>query len=265
MITSALTERMVVISDLHLGNPFSSVRRRTVDFIDWAVEEGYDICINGDGFDVAQVSLARFTQDVPEVLQALRAAVDRGRQVFYVVGNHDIVFEHFLTDWAGFRLAPFLNLSSGSARVRVEHGHLYDPFFVAFPRVYDFCTWLGGLLLKVSPRLYRAWIRFERLKSRFVRWKCRRHKSSGPEKVSGGIVGEGQSFFESASRIEARGFDAVVFGHTHHTGQANLPLGGVYLNPGSWMLGSHFVKIEGGRIELSEFLPNQRKQEVRYG
>lgn len=239
MITRAAAERMVVISDLHLGNPFSSVRRRTVEFIDWAAANGYDICINGDGFDVAQVSLDRFTHDVPEVLSALRAAVKRGRQVFYVVGNHDIVFEHFLTDWAGFKLAPFLNVESGSSRFRVEHGHLYDPFFVAFPRLYDFCTWLGGFALKVHPRFYRAWIRFERLKSRWAR--------------RGGIEGESAAFFQSASRIECRGFDAVVFGHTHHTGKAKLPHGGVYLNPGSWMLGAHFVKIEAGRIELSEF------------
>lgn len=241
---------MVVISDLHLGNPFSGVRRKTVDFIDWAAAHGYDICINGDGFDVAQVSLERFTQDVPEVLQALRAAVDRGRQVFYVVGNHDIVFEHFLTDWAGFKLAPFLNVDCGSARVRVEHGHLYDPFFVAYPRLYDFCTWIGGFALKVHPRLYRMWIRFERLKSRLA--KTRAARAAGAASCPG-IVGEGASFFESASRIERRGFDAVVFGHTHHTGKANLPEGGVYLNPGSWMLGSHFVKIEAGKAELAEF------------
>lgn len=255
MITSVSAQRMVVISDLHLGNPFSSVRRKTVQFIDWASANGYDICINGDGFDVAQVSLERFTHDVPEVLQALRAAVESGRSVYYVVGNHDIVFEHFLNDSIGFRLAPFLNVSSGSARYRVEHGHLYDPFFVAFPRLYDFCTWVGGLALKVHPRLYRMWIRFERMKSRLARW---RHPGGG------GIVGESASFFESACRIEARGFDAVVFGHTHHTGKAKLPEGGVYLNPGSWMLASHFVKIEEGRIELSEFHPAERRREVRH-
>jgi UDP-2,3-diacylglucosamine pyrophosphatase LpxH len=250
MITRASTDRMVVISDLHLGNPFSSVRRKTVEFIDWAAAHGYDICINGDGFDVAQVSLPRFTQDVPEVLQALRAAVDRGRQVFYVVGNHDIVFEHFLTDWAGFKLAPFLNVSCGGARVRVEHGHLYDPFFVAYPRLYDFCTWVGGFALKVHPRLYRMWIRFERLKSRVARLRN-----------GGGIVGESASFFESASRIERRGFDAVVFGHTHHTGKAKLPEGGMYFNPGSWMLGSHYVRIEEGKAELAEFpLQDGRRQ-----
>jgi len=242
MITRADSPRMVVISDLHLGNPFSSVRRRTVSFIHWAAANGYDICVNGDGFDVAQVSLGRFTHDVPEVLQALRGAIDKGSAVYYVVGNHDIVFEHFLIDWGGFKLAPFLNVRCGNLRVRVEHGHLYDPFFVLSPRLYDFCTWLGGLALALHPSLYRSWIRFERLRSRFTR-----------KRGMSGIEGEPLSFFESAGRIEARGFDAVVFGHTHHTGWAELPLGGRYINPGSWMLSPHFVKIEDDKTELVNF------------
>jgi UDP-2,3-diacylglucosamine pyrophosphatase LpxH len=242
VITDVHTRRLVVLSDLHLGNPFSSVRRRTVEFLDWAAREGIDICLNGDGFEVAQVSFARLTQDVPEVLRALKNAHARGSRVYYVVGNHDIVFEHFLSDWGFLRLAPFLNVRSGVARIRVEHGHLYDPFFVAYPRLYDFCTWLGGLALKISPGLYRQWIRFEKLRGRSFS-RC----------GTSGISGEPASFYAAASNLEARGFDGVVFGHTHHAGQSSLPLGGRYLNPGSWMLGSKYVYIDDGVIELREY------------
>lgn len=241
MITDIQCSRLVVISDLHLGNPFSSARRRTVEFIHWAAREGYDICLNGDGFDVAQVSLRRLTADVPEVLQALKNASARGRRVFYVVGNHDIVFEHFLADWGFLRLAPFLNVQCEGRRFRVEHGHLYDPFFIAYPRLYDFCTWIGGFALKLSPSLYRLWIRFERLRGRFT------------AKGVSGIVGEPRAFVEAATRLEARGFDGVVFGHTHHSGVTSLPLGGLYLNPGSWMLGSKYVLIENGAARMGEF------------
>jgi UDP-2,3-diacylglucosamine pyrophosphatase LpxH len=241
VITLAKSQRMVVISDLHLGNPFSSVRNKTVRFIRWAAAQGYDFCINGDGFEVAQVSVARMGRDVPDVLQALRDAVAKGVSVYYVVGNHDIVFEHFLADWGGFKLAPFLNVHCDSGRFRVEHGHLYDPFFVKSPRMYEFCTWLGGFALALHPSIYRLWIAFERAKSRLR--VLRR----------GGIVGEPAAFFGAASELAARGFDGVIFGHTHHVGQARLPLEAVYLNPGSWMLGSTYVKIEKGRAELCQF------------
>jgi UDP-2,3-diacylglucosamine pyrophosphatase LpxH len=244
MITEISSDRLVVLSDLHLGNPFSHARRSTVELIEWASREGCDICVNGDGFDVAQVSMAKLIRDVPEVLQALRNARARGSRVYYVVGNHDIVFEHFLADWGFFQLAPFLNVNCAGARFRVEHGHLYDPFFVRFPRLYDFCTWLGGFLLKVHPSLYRAWIGFEKMKGRLRR----RAGGSVP-----GIVGEPAAFFGAAARLETRGFDGIVFGHTHHAGSAPLPLGGIYLNPGSWMLGSKYVLIANGAAELRDF------------
>jgi len=239
VITRIRSKRMVVISDLHIGNPFSGVRRKTVDFIHWASSSGYDICLNGDGFDVAQVSLSRLTQDLPEVLQALKNAAARGRSVYYVVGNHDILFEHFLNDWGGVQLAPFLNVDCGAARFRVEHGHLYDPFFIAYPRLYDFSTWLAGFALKVHPSLYRSWIAFEKFMGR-----------------KRGIAGERASFLCAAAKLEERGFDGVVFGHTHHRGVARLPLGGAYLNPGSWMLSSTYVTIENGVAELREFCPS---------
>lgn len=254
MITSARTSRMVIFSDLHLGNPFSSVRRKTVEFIRWAAREGYDICINGDGFEVAQVSLVRMGRDVPDVLQELRHAVGQGVSVFYVVGNHDIVFEHFLADWGGFKLAPFLNVTCGESRFRVEHGHLYDPFFVKSPRLYEFCTWMGGFVLAVNPALYRAWIWFERMKSR-LRLSRR-----------AGIEGESPAFLQAATDLATRGFDGVVFGHTHHVGQAVLPFGATYVNPGSWMLGSTYVKIAEGKVELCEFAsPGKQKGERRVG
>ena len=249
MITHVNSSRLVVFSDLHIGNPFSGVRQRTVNFLDWASSEGCDICINGDGFEVAQVSLSRLTQDLPEVLQALKNAVARGSRVYYVVGNHDIVFEHFLNDWGFLRLAPFLNVQNGSSRFRVEHGHLYDAFFIAYPRLYDFCTWLGGFALKVHPSLYRLWIRFERLRNR-------RARSTG----GSGISGEPPGFFDAAAKIEARGFDGVIFGHTHHWGSAPLPCGGRYLNPGSWMLGSKYVLIENGAAELREFTVRRERR-----
>jgi len=232
---------MVVVSDLHLGNPFSQVKTKTIAFIEWASENGYDLCINGDGFEITQVSLKRVASDVPEVLQALKSAMKKGVNIFYVVGNHDIFFEHFLSDWGGFKLAPFLNVHNAGCRFRVEHGHLYDPFFVRYPRLYELGTWFGGFALKIHPSLYKLWIWFEKNRSRFLFWQKR------------GIAGEPESFRKAASEIQQRGFDGIVFGHTHHTGELSLQDGGKYINPGSWMLCSSFVKIEEGVLSLCEY------------
>jgi predicted phosphodiesterase len=154
-----------------------------------------------------------------------------------VVGNHDIALEHFLDDWGVMKTSPFLNVSSGPGRIRIEHGHLYDPFFVSSPRLYEALTALGGIPLRFFPKSYKLWIAFER-------WKTSRRVRKT------GIVGEPRQFREAASEIARRGFDAVVFGHTHHPGRVELENGAVYLNPGSWMLTSHYVEIVDGKVAL---------------
>lgn len=245
MITEIREQKLVVISDMHLGNPFSKAKGPSVDFFHWAAREGYDIVINGDGFEIAQVSFSKIARDVPEVFHAIKSFTSRGRTVYYVIGNHDIVLENFLNDWGGFKMAPFLNVWSGAKRIRIEHGHLYDPFFVRNPDLYEFVTWLAGFALKLHPSIYKAWIGFEKLKSKYL-WK----------KTAVGIVGENPAFREAAIELAARGFDTVVFGHTHHAGSAPLPNGGVYYNTGSWLMGTPFLLIDGDRIELLRFQRN---------
>lgn len=239
MITKVDSKKMVVLSDLHLGNPYSKVRERTIDFLRRSSKDGYDICINGDGFEVAQVSFQRLALELPAVLQELKACTHRGVKVYYVVGNHDILFEHFLHDWGAFVMAPFLNVVSGGRRIRIEHGHLYDPFFIRNPRLYEFSTWFAGFFLRLHPSLYRVWIAWEKWRS-YLRMRK-------------GIRGEHPKFAEAATEIASRGFDHIVFGHTHHSGTVEVAGGARYYNPGSWMLEPSYVKIEEGNVELCRY------------
>jgi UDP-2,3-diacylglucosamine pyrophosphatase LpxH len=242
MITEIRDKKLAVISDLHLGNPFSKAKGPTVEFFHWAAQEGYDIVINGDGFEIAQVSFAKIARDVPEVFHAIKTFTSKGHNIYYVIGNHDIVLENFLNDWGGFKMAPFLNVWSGGQRLRIEHGHLYDPFFVKSPELYEFVTWLAGLALNLHPSLYKAWVGFEKFKSKYI-WK----------KTEGGIVGEHSAFRDAAIELSQRGFDYVVFGHTHHAGQTALPEGRHYFNTGSWLMGTPFLDINNGKIEFKRW------------
>jgi UDP-2,3-diacylglucosamine pyrophosphatase LpxH len=152
-------------------------------------------------------------------------------------GNHDIVLEHFLEDWGNFILVPFLNVSSGEQRIRIEHGHLYDPFFVGWPNLYEFMTRLVGIVLHAVPSLYSLWSRTDRkLRSRL--------------QAKGTIRGEAPSFAEAAGTILERGFDTVIFGHTHCPGQLDVGGGQTYFNSGSWLMGSSYVQIEAGKVSL---------------
>jgi UDP-2,3-diacylglucosamine pyrophosphatase LpxH len=237
VITRIRSERMVVISDLHLGNPFSQAKRQVIPFLKWADKQGFDICINGDGLDIAQASFNKIAFEVPELFRLLGEMRRRGREIFYITGNHDIALEHFLEDWGLMKVSPFLNVDSADYRIRIEHGHMYDPFFISFPKTYEFLTHFAGLILKIHPQLYRLWIAFERFAS-----KVRSRKT--------GIIGEPPSFQSSALELSRRGFDAIIFGHTHHPGMTTLENGAKYFNSGSWMLTPYYVQIEKGVVSL---------------
>lgn len=245
MIIDTVQERMLVISDLHVGNPFSKASYTLLDFLDYARQHRFDLCINGDGFEILQASFASLAYDSVEVMRRLRFHLDEGLRVFYVVGNHDIVLEKFLSTFtrgtggatAQIEITPFLNVMTGDVRVRIEHGHLYDPSFVKHPALYERLTRLVGPLLHLYPDVYRVWSWYEDLKQRL-----RSGRSS--ERVEQSV------YYEAADMLLQRGFDVVVFGHTHKPEDVLLAPGRRYVNAGNWVRGGSYVKLEQGSIEL---------------
>ncbi len=238
MIIEAELDRLLVVSDLHVGNPFSQASRRFGRFLELAGRQRCSVCINGDGLEILQTSFANLANDTVRIIDRIRRLVDAGSSVYYVVGNHDIVLEHYLESWSEIRICPFLNVKSGGRRIRVEHGHLYDPFYVKHPALYDTLTRAAGPLLHLYPDVYKVWSSYQRVKDRFgQRRKQERHSV----------------YHEAAEMLLKRGFDGVVFGHTHNAEILELAPGKMYVNSGNWMRGSPYVQIQDGRLSLERF------------
>jgi UDP-2,3-diacylglucosamine pyrophosphatase LpxH len=245
VITTAKGEKLIVISDVHLGNPFSKGRHELINFLKWAAEHGFDICINGDGLEMAQVSFIKLAIEIPEIVRTLREINKMGRSVYYIVGNHDIALEYFLEDWGALKVCPFLNYTSEATRVRIEHGHLYDSFFINYPDLYEALTRFAGFLLAIHPNFYKLWMAIEKLYTYF-------------QSNKDGIMGEGPEFIEAAQEIIRRGFDAVIFGHTHHLGEITLPEEKKYFNTGSWLISYDYIEINLGKIEIKNWIINKK-------
>jgi len=194
MITNICEDRLIIISDLYLGNPACFSKRKIVEFLAYAADNHYNLCINGDGFDIAKTSFVRLAQEAPEVFKQLRRFAKKNLKFYYVIGNHDMVLEHFFEDWDLFTLAPFLNVTSGDLRIRIEHGHLYDPFFIKMPEVYEIVTHIGGFFLSMTPWWYKFWMGFEKILGYLRQRKIR-------EQNIVGIVGEALSILQAARRI----------------------------------------------------------------
>lgn len=244
MLLNVSEERMLVTSDIHLGNWFFKKSRSLFRFLDYVIDGGYSLCINGDGLDILQTSLVKMTTELSTMAGYL-GNLDRKARLYYTVGNHDIVLEHFIEDYQFLRLAPFLNVQSGDQRIRVEHGHIYDPAFIRNPDFYFFITRAAGLALRVHPMFYNV----HTLGKSFSGWIRDRKETDEPDGPLG-IPGEHPFFVRAAQEIVNRGFDSVVFGHTHLEGAVDLGRGKRYFNTGSWLHEPHYVKIENGDVEL---------------
>ncbi|MGE3820374.1 MAG: UDP-2,3-diacylglucosamine diphosphatase [Isosphaeraceae bacterium] len=251
MLTTITEQRLVVVSDVHLGNALFHARRPFVEFLRHVRKAGYALCINGDGVDIVQTTLRQITRDLSDCTSELRKFKQEGLPVYYTVGNHDIVLEHFLDDWEIVRLAPFLNLSSGDKRIRIEHGHLYDESFVNHPRIYVLTTLMGGAALRIHPRAYKLLESgrplLEGVGHLFGRLAGRKPPEPAPGET---IPNEPMGFRERALEISRHGFDAVIFGHTHHEGAVTLGSGATYVNTGSWLFEPHFAEVDHGRVVL---------------
>lgn len=234
-------DRLIVVSDLHLGNPYSLATRNLPRFIDYCADGGYSLVINGDGVDILQGRMRRLAEQTLEVLDLLRRLEAKGKHTYYVVGNHDTALERALNTWLAQYLSPFLNVDSGGLRIRIEHGHVYDAFYAANPHVYEMLGMAAAPLLRIYPDTYKLWAATTRLRTRVAEWMTDSKLGlDAPEQVAAAMIAE-------------RGFDIVIFGHTHRHERVELPHGAVYFNTGNWLRNSTFVQIADGKADLLEW------------
>jgi UDP-2,3-diacylglucosamine pyrophosphatase LpxH len=247
MITNVREDRLVVTSDTHIGSFFCNARPGLIRLLEFARDRGYNACINGDGIDVLHSSLEKMTMEASMLLRELRR-LSKSMTLYYTVGNHDILLEHYLGEWGAVQLVPFLNLESGRRRIRIEHGHLYDPFLMKYPELQPALTRFIGWCCRFHPPWYELEERIKHIRYTGIPGMLGRRTvtRSGVERHN-----EHPAFLEAAEEIAARGFDAVIFGHTHHPGVIPIRGGSAnYVNTGAWSRRPHFATIESGVIEL---------------
>ena len=111
MQVNLCNNRMLVISDIHMGSPLFKKIHVLERFFEYTIQNRFDVCINGDGIDISQSSWNQMSRDVPVIFQKISKMRSLGLKVYYVIGNHDIILENFLQDWEYFELLPFINLT----------------------------------------------------------------------------------------------------------------------------------------------------------
>ena len=227
---------MVIVSDLHLGSPASEAAHHLPAFLEDVAARGVSLCINGDGFDILQSSSSALATSSFPIMRRLHELAEEGTRIYYVLGNHDLVLEHVLFDLP-FTVTPFLNLHSGDQLIRIEHGHGYEPFYAKHPGVYELGGRVGRWALLASADTYQLWSRAQQAVD------DRRRRGVRP-----------YPHHEAAMTLFQRGFDAVVFGHTHQPEYLEMD-GGTFVNCGDWLHRQTYVEIDHGKLSLNEWEP----------
>jgi UDP-2,3-diacylglucosamine pyrophosphatase LpxH len=249
MRTTVREDRLLIISDVHMGNPLHRPRQEFMNLVRFALDNRYSLCINGDGIDIAQLSVPRLTADLTPALALMTRFTDARVRIYYTVGNHDIALENFLNDLGWMRVVPFLNVYSGEKRMRVEHGHTYDAMFLRYPRTYFVFTVIGRLAIGISPKFYDFVHNLNHVIITFAEWMISGFGLRKTEEdTSNRIKGERKCFGDGAEDVGLHGFDAVIFGHTHLQGTVEFADGRRYYNTGGWFKAPWCVLVDKGQI-----------------
>ncbi|MDF2696199.1 MAG: hypothetical protein K0S65_4582, partial [Labilithrix sp.] len=244
-----------VISDLHLGDGGVRDNFEAGDktpqlhaFLDYVGEEGGELFILGDLFELWQMSLSR-------LLVKRRRLLDQAAELplVYVPGNHDVDLVHFIdTDFMAHpffaRMRPPFTRELGGKRFRFFHGHEVDPFNAGddpgFGRILAI---FGGIFedQNGSPLLTTGETAEEVLEqfgdSMLMLWTIAmstmgfsRTKGDEPPQDKLTPAQNPDRLSEHIREVQVdrtrEGYDVAVVGHTHKAGH----IGDWYFNSGSW-------------------------------
>jgi UDP-2,3-diacylglucosamine pyrophosphatase LpxH len=230
---SPTTSDALIISDLHLGS--SNCRdHEIIEFLEClsaSARPTHRLILNGDVFD--SIDFRRLKKRHWKILSLLRKLSDR-MNIIWVCGNHDGPAE-MISHLLGVEVVDEFAFESGGRAVLILHGHRFDDFIDAYPRI-TLAADLLYRLLQIIDRSHR-FARFAKSNSKIF-LRC-------AEKIRR----------QSTAYAQSNGFDIVCCGHTHHAEQAvHSPV--EYHNSGCWTESPcSYLDVYRGIVTLRQFVP----------
>ncbi len=232
----------IILSDIHLGSG-NCQARNVCCLLERILEREIltsRLILNGDVFD--SIDFRRLSKDHWRVLSLIRELSDQ-IDVVSLCGNHDSSAE-VLLHLLGVVVLDDYVLESGSERILILHGHVFDTFIDSHPTL----TWLAdcvySFLQKIDRTHYLA--------------KLVKHGS--------------KTYLRCAKRVEEKAVElayqrectAVCCGHTH-TPVARTDQLVAYYNGGCWTeLPCTYLTVADGAVRLGTFHPERKSSEQHH-
>ncbi len=229
----------MLMSDSHLGVAASERERDLVAWLSFARAHAGSVVINGDLFDFWFEWRTVIPRGHVRVLGALAALVDSGKPVLMIAGNHDAWGGEVITREIGAQLIHGdWNGALGGWHTHLAHGDglrgRHDRRYRAFKRVMR-----NALAIRAFGSLHPD------LATRVARGTSRKSRSHGATDGGSGLRTVAHDYLATHRDVEL-----VVFGHSHVATLDRSATGGVYANPGAWVIRPTYLVMRDERIEL---------------
>jgi UDP-2,3-diacylglucosamine hydrolase len=238
----------IFISDAHFGIPVEGCELREQyfdNFIEQLPPGVTDLFLIGDLFDFWIEFKSVIRSDYVPVLFSLRKALQRGIKVHYLPGNHDFALGAFLSDVMGINI---LN-ETQDITVQGRKVHLYHGDGLIKRDV-------GYRILKplLRNRIYQNFYKLLHpdigiAMGTFFSGSSRKYQK---HRITEQIIKE---YRECARQTIDKGYDYVIYGHTHHAELCHFDHG-TYLNTGSWLIHYNYATMTEGKIDLWQYRPD---------
>lgn len=199
------SERLVILSDLHLWGPQDPLYRALLRFMQEKLSDGDKFFIVGDLFDLFIGNKSVFVHRYYEVLEALKKLAERNIEVFYIEGNHDFHLEGIFEDCSHVRIySDHLDYEWNGRRLLFCHGdkiNWKDIGYQAFR--FGLRNLFTQSLIEVAPGSL-----IDRIGSSLSKASRGYHPEPNETVI--------QLFRNYACEQISNGYDFVVMGHSHY-------------------------------------------------
>jgi len=255
MFTAEITGTVYFISDCHFGLPnkqeSDAREKRVVSFLKSIENEVTHLFLLGDIFDFWFEYKHVVPKDNIRFLGKLAELSDKGVQICYILGNHDMWNFGYLKNELGLtQLTGVHDFMINGKKVRLGHGDALDPK----DKGYLLIKWIYGR--KINQRLFGALPpRWAFAIARAVSLKSRNAHLEEDKRFQGEENEPIIAYCKSV--LQKEHFDFFLFGHRHYPIDFELNNNSHYINIGDWQFHDSFVVMKNGECELKNYKPTK--------
>ena len=233
------------VSDIHFGLE-SAQREKTketrfVEFLKYCAENTSRLFILGDLFDywfeyrrVVQKGYFRTFNYIYEL-------TSNGTEVNFIIGNHDFMHRNYFESDLGVRILPDeYSCELGGRKFFLAHGDGMVP------------NDKGYKMLKKVIRNKKIQNLYSFLHPDFGVWLAGLTSRKSRNYTGEKDYGEQDGLADSAKKLIEKGYDYVLFGHSHRRVNAVYQTG-KYINLGSWLDSPCYAKFDGSDLKIIDW------------